>query len=261
MGGGNTIVVVFVSYWKQCKNRSKIFVIEGMGGVAFGASFGAEVPMKRSAISGIALLLTAGIAPGREQVAFEVASVKLSQPGPNGWMATRITFAPGAQRFTAVDASLRRLIMMAYDITDRFSLTLHSERKDLAVEALSLRKHGLKLQPASDLTGNSEILIGSRNQGSLTAVGRNVTLSFLAQYLSARLHRIVVDRTSLAGSFDFMVELPLDREDVQDLNLAERDVMAHVFGDLVNSLGFIMQPQKSKVEVFTVEHVELPVAN
>jgi uncharacterized protein (TIGR03435 family) len=270
------------------------------------ASFGAEIPMNRSAIGGFAFLLTVGIAFGQDpslpqDVAFEVASVKLSHPGPNGWAATRMTFPPGAQRFTAVDAPLRRLIMMAYDITDRqilggpdwidskgfdldaktetpsshermllmlrslladrFGLTLHSERKDLAVEALSPGKHSLKLQPATDLTGTPEILIIARNQSSMTLVGHNVSVPFIAKYLSARLHRLVVDRTGLAGSFDFTAEVPLDREDVQDLNLAERDVMAHVFGDLVNSLGLMMHPQKAQVEVFTVEHAELPMAN
>jgi uncharacterized protein (TIGR03435 family) len=95
----------------------------------------------------------------------------------------------------------------------------------------------------------------------MTMVGQNVTLSFLAKYLSARLHRMVIDRTDLAGRFDFIVELPLDQDDVKDLSLAETDVMAHVFTDLVVNLGLKMQPQKSKVQVFTVEHVEFPVAN
>ncbi len=67
----------------------------------------------------------------------------------------------------------------------------------------------------------------------MTMVGQNVTLSFLAKYLSARLHRMVIDRTDLAGRFDFIVELPLDQDDVKDLSLAETDVMAHVFTDLV----------------------------
>jgi hypothetical protein len=47
--------------------------------------------------------------------AFEVASVKPSKPGTPGFIGP----APGGQRFTATNATVRMLIMMAYNVTDR----------------------------------------------------------------------------------------------------------------------------------------------
>ncbi len=155
--------------------------------------------MKSFPIAGFSLLLAACVARGQDRplapvLSFEVASIRPSQPGPDGWMPTRVTFPPGAQRFTAVDVPLRRLIATAHDITDRqiagesdwvdskgfdleaktqapttheqmllmlrsllsdrFGLTLRGELKEMSIEALSLSKHNLKLQPAIDPTGN-----------------------------------------------------------------------------------------------------------
>lgn len=63
---------------------------------------------------GIAILLVC--AAGSQS--FEVASVKPSIAGPNGRLPMRIAFEPGGQRFTAIDAPLKNLIMLAYDLTD-----------------------------------------------------------------------------------------------------------------------------------------------
>jgi uncharacterized protein (TIGR03435 family) len=233
---------------------------------------------------------------------FEVASVKLSRPGPRGFSPTHLAVEPGGQRFTATIAPLRSLIIAAYHITDlqisggpawidsdafdveakaerptdnaqiylmlqtlladRFHLMLHREMKELPVEALVAGKGGLKLEPATAGAGKPGISFrraGTRD--AITITGQSVTLPFIAEYLSGRLHRIVVDKTGLAGSFDFSAELAIDRDDVNDPNVSERDNVAHMFADLPQKIGLKLQPQKVLMETFTVEHAEKPAEN
>ncbi len=48
----------------------------------------------------------------------------------------------------------------------------------------------------------------------MEVTGRQVTLPCLANYLSARVNRVVVDRTGLSGGFDFNAELAVDQTEV-----------------------------------------------
>lgn len=54
----------------------------------------------------------------------------------------------------------------------------------------------------------------------------------LANYLSNRLRRVVVDQTRLAGNYDLSVEFTADQNDLADRNLPVRDSIVHLFTDL-----------------------------
>lgn len=216
-------------------------------------------------------------------------------------MSSRVEVMPGGRTFIAVDAPVRRLIATAYDVEDtqvlggpdwinsmgfdidakneipssyeqmhlmlrallseRFRLKLRRELKDIPVEALSVSKHKLNLQPAVDVDSEPRIVISARTQRGVTVEGQNVKLLFLAKYLSARLRRVVVDRTDLPGSFDFSVEVQIDPAESQDPNIPERDIVVNAFADLVHNLGLKLTTQKASVDFFAVEHLEFPTGN
>ncbi len=149
-------------------------------------------------------------------------------------------------------------------LAERFHLTVHHEIREMSVDALVTGKNAPKLQPSAADVDPLIALNPTRTGGNtpkILIVGTNVTLPFLANYLSNDLHRIVVDRTGLTGNFDFSVDLSANRADYADLNISERDAVSLMFRDAVSNLGLKFESQKAPIEILVVDHVEKPDAN
>ena len=157
------------------------------------------------------------------------------------------------------------LQMLQTLLADRFKLTLHRELKELPVGALVVGKSGPKLQPVAANESDPNISLRperyTETVGLVSITGRNVTLPFVANYLSDRFRRIVVDKTGLSGAFDFSVELAMDRNEVRDPSVSERDIVAQLHTDLVQKIGLRLDAQKALVEILVVDHVEKPDEN
>jgi uncharacterized protein (TIGR03435 family) len=211
---------------------------------------------------GIAVLwaLTALGQSAAVRPAFEVASVKPSKPGTPGFIGP----APGGQRFTATNASLRMLIIMAYNITDRqvsggpgwiasegydidakaelpttreqlylmlqtlladrFQLTLRRETRELPVYALVVDKAGSRLKRHGSQDGVPPEI---KRAGNGKVVFQNVPLSRLSWFLSTQVGRSVIDKTGLDGSYDFSLEWTRDspsRDHGTDASAAATDL-------------------------------------
>lgn len=210
------------------------------------------------------ILLAALLQNGPSTPAFDVASVK-----PSGApFSTGVKTGPG--RLTIAGASLSDLVQQAYEVSDsqifgipdgfgrfdiegkaegsharsellemlqglladRFKLTLHRETKELPVAALVAGKSPLKIQPAANGDDPEILLRAGKSPGSVVIRGQNVTMAQLANYLSNRLRRVVVDQTRLAGNYDLSVEFTADQNDLADRNLPVRDSIVHLFTDL-----------------------------
>lgn len=89
----------------------------------------------------------------------------------------------------------------------------------------------------------------------------NVMLPIVAKYLSRRLNRIVMDRTGLAGGFDFNVEVLIDAQRAADPNIPERQVMEEIVMDSFEKLGLKLEPRREMMDVIVVDHAEQPSAN
>lgn len=149
--------------------------------------------------------------PGLAQTAFEVASIKPSQPGARG---NSSDFAPGGERFTATNMPIGGLILLAYDITvrqlqgpgtpalserfdiaakaahpvsraqmarmlqtllaDRFHLVFHRETRDSPVYALVVAKGGPKLRASARPQNQDAARIPSHAGGAEPASGHMV---------------------------------------------------------------------------------------
>src|SRR5260370_5924753 len=169
------------------------------------------------------------------QPAFEVASVKPNKSGDNSISMRR---QPGG-RVTVTNAPLRMLITFAYDLrehqlsggpswlnsdrydivakadnpnpteaemklmfqtllADRFQLKAHRETKELPVYALIVGKNGPKLSKADAAVKGAQISAG---RGLLKA--KKTSMELLSNLLGNQLGRTVLDKTGLAGDFDF----------------------------------------------------------
>jgi uncharacterized protein (TIGR03435 family) len=153
------------------------------------------------------------------------------------------------------------LQMLQALLADRFKLTLHRETKELPAAVLVAAKGPLKVQPAAN-DGDPRISFGAgKSPDSVAVRGQNVTMNLVANYLSNRLRRVVVDRTGLAGNFDFNVEFAMDRTELLDRTVPVRDAVAHLFTDFVDRLGLKLESRRVPVELLVIDHLETPAAN
>jgi uncharacterized protein (TIGR03435 family) len=216
---------------------------------------------------------------------FEVASVKLNKSGVRE--GSRINFYEG-QRFTANDYMPGALIMSAYDLglqqlsgpngplfedrydidakpdhpvsptlmkrmlqsllEERFKLRLRREIRQVPVYALVVGKDGPKFHESSRGPNDGPVADFSSGKPLL----KNSAMSDLVMSLSPRVpDRIVVDRTGLKGRYDLEY----------GWYLALRDPDAPSIFTAIQVLGLKLEPQKSPVEFFVVDHVERPSEN
>ena len=92
---------------------------------------------------------------------------------------------------------------------------------------------------------------GGPKKSRLIATGTSMEL--LAGYVGNRLGRIVVDRTGLAGSYDFVLEWAA--EETPD------GAVPGLITALRNQLGLRIEPQKAPVEVLVIDSIGRPSEN
>jgi uncharacterized protein (TIGR03435 family) len=246
-----------------------------------------------AAIGIIGLVSRAG-AWGQSSQAFEAASVKPSR-GDGG--ESNVDSRPGG-RLTATNISLRELIRLAFgvkdyqiarapgwigtvrydidakagsarnagdkDITpllrqllaDRFRLSTHRETKELPVYALAAGKNGPRLTAHNDGSG------ARTRTGCGHLAGTRLTMDTLVTVLSRQFECDVLNRTGLAGKYDFELDwTPEAGPCAAPAELAEPSVRPSIFTALQEQLGLKLESTKGPVEILIIDHVEKPSEN
>jgi len=163
------------------------------------------------------------------------------------------------------DAEWKNMIQRLLE--DRFRLTYHHEKRELAIYALTVAKGGPKLtkseaDPAS-LPG-----MGFRGFGNIPV--HNATMSdFAAMMQTSVLDRPVVDRTGLNGRYDFTLKWTPD--DSQFIGMRppgmsapgsdSANALPGLFTAIQEQLGLKLEPTKAPADVLVVDAVERPTAN
>lgn len=148
-------------------------------------------------------------------------------------------------------------------LADRFQLALHSETKEQAVYALVVNKGGPKLQESTEPRG----LI--RKMGRGTIKGQAVALGMLVLNLSNELGRRVIDKTGLAGKYDFELKWGASQDSAAQIRSTQTAELASpaepdgpsVFTALQEQLGLRLESGKGPVEVLVIERAERPSRN
>jgi uncharacterized protein (TIGR03435 family) len=217
----------------------------------------------------------ASIRPSAEAVKFESDGETKTLPGTVSMrdvtIETCIKWAYGVQRAQVSGPSL--LTSVRYDIvakadgaanddemkammrallTERFKLAFHREKKELRSFALVAMKGGAKLkQAASDE-------VPFRQNLRMGTVARATTMQEFADFLSGPVERPVVDKTGLAGRWDFA----FDFTKYMTVEPKGRDDFLLVLNEtLQGELGLKMEAEKDVVEVMVVDRVEKASAN
>ncbi len=165
------------------------------------------------------------------------------------------------QRRTNRDQITERLRAL---LADRFQLVVHKETKEEPIYALLVSKNGAKLKEAKAVGSRQGM---SMNRGRLE--GFAAPLEMLGQTLSNVTGRPVIDKTGLAGKYDFILEWTPD---------AGPDARAQGFGDgvtepapapggptiftaLQEQLGLKLEAQKGPVQLIVIDRAEKPSEN
>lgn len=240
--------------------------------------------------AGMTILLAAGALfaqPPDTRLAYEAASVKLdtSGSGHSGSDASK-------GQIVITNLTLQRLIERAYNVKptqvsgpgwlgdvhvdivakfppdtkdsdhpamlrtlleDRFHLAVHRETKELPGYALVAAKGGFKLKPV-DADDDDTRHQGGRIQ---TLSAKGTSMATLADLVSRYLNILVIDKTNVAGVYNFDLRWSTDDSPAET---ADQPPALPVV--LQEALGLRLQAQKVPVEMIVVDHVErVPTEN
>jgi bla regulator protein blaR1 len=154
-------------------------------------------------------------------------------------------------------------------LQERYQLKVHTERRTMPVYALVRAKSsGTKLTPAA-----SDAQPGICPCGPGSFAPNRASMSMLADQLSTRLWRVVVDKTGIKGEYSFKLEwVPqLNEYGPESYGLPPGLGAAPPQGAatpgpslstaLKEQLGLSLKSQKGQVEVIVIDHVEKPSGN
>jgi uncharacterized protein (TIGR03435 family) len=137
-----------------------------------------------------------------------------------------------------------RPLMLRSLLEERFKLSAHRVSKEVQGLVLLPAKAGFKLAPVE--SGGSSM---SSNGGSVrTLTSKKVAMEELADFLGRELDETVLDRTGIAGVYDF--ELRWAHGEQKD------DSAPSIFTALQESPGLRLKPEKVPLEMIVVDRME-----
>ena len=164
----------------------------------------------------------------------------------------------------------QREAMLAAILEDRFQLKAHTETKLMPVYDLLVDRRGPKLKetphPPQSADGSppKEDESGGYSTNDTNMTANHLQISSLAEWLSEKLNRTVIDKTELTGHYDFQINFAADAAELSggDDGRRKSEVTApSIFTALQEQLGLKLESAKGPVETLVVDHIEMPSAN
>ena len=158
-----------------------------------------------------------------------------------------------------------QMSMLRSLLADRFRLTFHREQKNLSVYSLEVAKNGPKLK-ASEANSDAPPAVGPARiyPDRVILPARNATIGdFTTLMQRAVLDKPVVDKTGLAGKYDFdLAWAPDETQFGGDLKPAPADTPTPpLFTAIQEQLGLRLVATKGPVEALVIDSAERPSAN
>jgi uncharacterized protein (TIGR03435 family) len=147
-----------------------------------------------------------------------------------------------------------RNAMLQSLLAERFAFKAHIEQRKMPVYALVVAKSGAKLTPTSAATAAKGNNITTRN-GRMTASA--ISMDAFAEDLEYQKEagdRVVLNRTGLAGEYDFKLDWAADNGDGTQADPA----LPGLFTALQEQLGLKLRPDRGSIEVVVVESATKP---
>lgn len=227
---------------------------------------------------------------------FEAATIKpVKEPNPG-----RMQDRSDGRRYTTRYTTLRDLVMMAYGLdprqvvggpdwiardeydvdavaadgmpaagnwepmlrkllADRFHLTFHYQQREISVYALTVARGGPKLKLADPAEAHGS---GCTHMGDCHF--QNDRIQHFAYWLQLVMDRPVVDKTGLAGNFDFNLTWTPDESQFGSMGIRVPQAADNpngppgLFTALQDELGLKLEPQKTQAQVMVIDTAERP---
>jgi uncharacterized protein (TIGR03435 family) len=157
-----------------------------------------------------------------------------------------------------------QMSMLRNLLTDRFKLTFHREQKEFSLFELQVAKSGPKLKKSASPPDDPAALISTVYPQRILLPARNTTMGEFTSLLQrAVLDRPVVDKTGLAGKYDFdLTWAPDNSQFGGGVAAASPDAPSPPFFTAVQQqLGLRLVATKGPVDALVVDKAEHPSAN
>ncbi len=188
--------------------------------------------------------------------------------GGEPWFGTELFDVDGVPDVEGTPSQKQMQMMVQKMLADRFKLTFHHEKKELAVYAITVAKGGPKLTK-SESSPNDPMAFFFRKLGGLTV--RNQTIAIFAIWMqSSVMDKPVVDQTGLTDRYDFTLNWTPDETQFAQFGgtgihvpptTDDPNAPPGLFTAIQEQLGLKMEPVKAPDDVIVIDHVEKPSAN
>jgi bla regulator protein blaR1 len=153
-----------------------------------------------------------------------------------------------AKSVQPVPDSEQRLMLQSM-LASRFGLTAHIETRELPCYELVVRKDGLKIHPAAADDKGPRYF---PNAGPTAIRGKALSMARLADLLTSKTDRPVLDRTGVSGIFDIDLKWTAD---------SDTEPGPSLFAAVEEQLGLKLQASKSPIEALVIDHIDRPSRN
>lgn len=145
-------------------------------------------------------------------------------------------------------------VMLQTLLADRFKLVLHRESRRGEAMVLEVAKNGPTLQPAGDGRSSWKDM-----HDHLEAT--KITIGEFAKILSRDLKLPVLDRTGLAGTYNFTLRWNPAKADGLDHDEAISALRLEMSSAIARQLRLTLKPRRMPIEMLVIDHAEKPSEN
>jgi uncharacterized protein (TIGR03435 family) len=191
--------------------------------------------------------------------AYGIAADHLQQVPGWAWSSRFDVDAVAADRDSApkqIEQALQALL------TERFSLVVDRRTTGARAYALTLSRnaHGPNLRRTQ--RGCSDAEPCRLNIQKARVAGEGQPIAALASTIAVITSTLVIDRTGLAGLYDFTLDWSVDQSQASPAILGGDDTSIEaVFRAVEDQLGLRLTPETTTKEVIVIKHVERPTPN
>jgi uncharacterized protein (TIGR03435 family) len=151
-------------------------------------------------------------------------------------------------------------------LAERFQFTIHHDKRELSVYALSVAKGGPKLAKSEGDPNGLPALFFRGRLGDLTVRNANMA-DFAGLMQAAVLDRPVVNQTGLEGKYDFTLNWTPDDSQFSGMGAKippptdSADAPPNLYTAIQEQIGLKLDATKAPTDVLVIDKVEKPSAN
>jgi uncharacterized protein (TIGR03435 family) len=157
-----------------------------------------------------------------------------------------------------------QMAMLRALLAERFKLSFHRQEKEFSIYVLEIAKDGPKLKESTSAPSDPAQLISTVYPQHLHLPAKNATMGDFAALLQrAVLDRPVVDKTGLAGRYNFDLDwAPDETQFGGEIPAASADAQEPPFFTAIEQqLGLRIEATRGTIPAFVIDGVERPTAD